>query len=213
MSMHCCNFVRPSTRQPLAVLKLSVAECTEHANGRMDPTVLFASGPTRTSPQTLAGALAAAAIIRAALLGAKRSLSGFKWRIAKIAASSSAACKSAAQPTSKHIDPLLLFRFGVIADVQYANRDDAPNYIGSRIRRYRRSRQLWNEAVQWWHHEDANFIVQLGDFIDGSNRAVPGAGLKALGELLSKVDWSASCTPHWQPRTLQFHTPRSGTWT
>jgi len=81
-----------------------------------------------------------------------------------------------------------LFRFGVIADVQYADREDALNFTGSRLRRYRTSRDLWNQAVKWFRDEEVDFIAQLGDFVDGCNRGVPGQGRRALQELLSPVD-------------------------
>ena len=35
--------------------------------------------------------------------------------------------------------PEPLARFGLIADVQYANHDDATNMVGNRVRRYRNS--------------------------------------------------------------------------
>lgn len=81
-----------------------------------------------------------------------------------------------------------LFRFGVVADVQYADREDALNFSGSRLRRYRRSRELWDQAVKWFDEEEVDFIAQLGDFVDGCNRATPGQGVKALQELLRPVE-------------------------
>ena len=33
----------------------------------------------------------------------------------------------------------MLTRFGLISDTQYADADDAPNYVGNRLRRYRQS--------------------------------------------------------------------------
>lgn len=81
-----------------------------------------------------------------------------------------------------------LFRFGLIADVQYANRDDALNFSGSRLRRYRNSRTLWDRAVKWFRDEKVDFIAQLGDFVDGCNQDLPGGGRKALQELLGPVD-------------------------
>ncbi|CAE7208808.1 ADPRM [Symbiodinium necroappetens] len=47
------------------------------------------------------------------------------------------------------------FSFGIIADVQYADRDDALNFSGSRLRRYRTSKRLWEGAVQWFREEQA----------------------------------------------------------
>eukprot|EP00933_Yihiella_yeosuensis_P043988 TRINITY_DN39030_c1_g3_i2.p1 TRINITY_DN39030_c1_g3~~TRINITY_DN39030_c1_g3_i2.p1 ORF type:complete len:489 (+),score=76.49 TRINITY_DN39030_c1_g3_i2:42-1469(+) len=88
-----------------------------------------------------------------------------------------------------------LFRFGVIADVQYANRDDAPNFTGSRIRRYRQSKEIWEKSIDWFQKEKVSFIVQLGDFLDGSNRAIKGEGLNALSELLAPLEALDECPP------------------
>ncbi len=54
-----------------------------------------------------------------------------------------------------------LFRIGAIADVQYADEDDA----GPRL--YRRAPEKLREAVQALNHADIDFAVHLGDFIDG----------------------------------------------
>ncbi|CAE7267944.1 unnamed protein product, partial [Symbiodinium sp. CCMP2456] len=80
------------------------------------------------------------------------------------------------------------FSFGIIADVQYADRDDALNFSGSRLRRYRTSKRLWEGAVQWFREEQVDFIAQLGDFVDGCNRATAGHGHKALQDLLLPLE-------------------------
>lgn len=53
-----------------------------------------------------------------------------------------------------------LFRFGVVADVQYANRDNA----GSR--HYRSSLRKLQEAVDTFNSQKVDFVVSLGDFIN-----------------------------------------------
>lgn len=77
-----------------------------------------------------------------------------------------------------------LFSFGVIADVQYADRDDALNYPRTVVRHYRNARTLTRHAYEHWSslpprdslmwHSASNwprpeFVLQLGDLIDGWN--------------------------------------------
>lgn len=54
-----------------------------------------------------------------------------------------------------------LFRIGAIADVQYADKDDAPPRL------YRGAPAKLREAVQALNRADIDFAVHLGDFIDG----------------------------------------------
>ncbi|CAI9557083.1 unnamed protein product [Staurois parvus] len=77
-----------------------------------------------------------------------------------------------------------LFTFGVIADIQYADKDDGYNYVKTRMRYYRSSLSLLRDATQEWASESARpaFIIQLGDIIDGFN--VP---LKTSESSLTKV--------------------------
>ena len=69
---------------------------------------------------------------------------------------------------------LPLMRFGIISDVQYADRDDA----GSR--NYRGSIAKLNEAVQTFNEQDLDFVISLGDFID--------MGFSSFDTLLSITD-------------------------
>lgn len=63
-----------------------------------------------------------------------------------------------------------LFSFGVIADVQYADKDDNWNYHETFMRYYRGAVDGLMEAVKAWNgDEDIEFIVNLGDIIDGFN--------------------------------------------
>ncbi|XP_018428921.1 PREDICTED: manganese-dependent ADP-ribose/CDP-alcohol diphosphatase [Nanorana parkeri] len=82
-----------------------------------------------------------------------------------------------------------LFTFGVIADIQYADKDDGYNYVKTRMRYYRSSLSLLQDAAQEWASETARpaFILQLGDIIDGFN--VPlGASETSLAKVLDEFD-------------------------
>ncbi|XP_066442796.1 manganese-dependent ADP-ribose/CDP-alcohol diphosphatase [Eleutherodactylus coqui] len=63
------------------------------------------------------------------------------------------------------------FTFGVIADIQYADIDNGYNYTKTRMRYYRNSLSLLQGAIQEWASERfvPQFILQLGDLIDGYN--------------------------------------------
>ncbi|XP_044033480.1 manganese-dependent ADP-ribose/CDP-alcohol diphosphatase [Siniperca chuatsi] len=65
-----------------------------------------------------------------------------------------------------------LFTFGVIADIQYADIDDGYNYSRTRRRYYRSSLQLLRNALESWSESAVKpeFILQLGDIIDGFNK-------------------------------------------
>ncbi|XP_054457520.1 manganese-dependent ADP-ribose/CDP-alcohol diphosphatase isoform X2 [Anoplopoma fimbria] len=65
-----------------------------------------------------------------------------------------------------------LFTFGVIADIQYADIDDGYNYSCTRRRYYRSSLQLLRNAQKSWSESavQPEFILQLGDIIDGFNK-------------------------------------------
>lgn len=68
---------------------------------------------------------------------------------------------SMAQPSGS------LFKFGVIADIQYAEHDDAPNFQQTRVRRYRQSFDIYKQALRFWKEKDVKFSVILGDTVDG----------------------------------------------
>lgn len=63
-----------------------------------------------------------------------------------------------------------LFTFGVIADIQYADIDDGLNFTQTRKRFYRSSLTLLRNAVKSWGESGPDFILQLGDIIDGFNK-------------------------------------------
>ncbi|NXS23729.1 ADPRM diphosphatase, partial [Mystacornis crossleyi] len=61
--------------------------------------------------------------------------------------------------------------FGVIADIQFADAEDGHDFGGCRRRYYRHSLRLLREAVRAWADESPpiDFVLQLGDSIDGQN--------------------------------------------
>ena len=72
--------------------------------------------------------------------------------------------------------------FGIIADVQYANVVNGTNYQGDRIRYFRNAAQQLHKAVSHWsmEHDHINFVLQLGDLIDGRNKKVERMSEQAL---------------------------------
>lgn len=80
-----------------------------------------------------------------------------------------------------------VFKFGLIADIQYADLKDGYNYHGTRKRYYRNSLHLLRNAIRHWNKEDVkpSFILQLGDIIDGFN-STHGASDEALKTVLDE---------------------------
>lgn len=69
------------------------------------------------------------------------------------------------------------FRFGLLSDVQYCDCDDAMNFAGTEMRRYR-CLDGTREAAAAFSRQKVAFAAQLGDLIDGQNAGKYGAGLK-----------------------------------
>lgn len=65
----------------------------------------------------------------------------------------------------------VLFSFGVIADIQYADLDDGYDFLGTRKRYYKQSLHHLQCAVEYWNGMETQleFVLQLGDIIDGFN--------------------------------------------
>lgn len=84
-----------------------------------------------------------------------------------------------------------LFTFGVIADIQYADIDDGFNYSRTRKRYYRSSLQLLKNAQESWSESAVRpeFILQLGDIIDGFNKG-HDASERALDSVLREFSSS-----------------------
>jgi manganese-dependent ADP-ribose/CDP-alcohol diphosphatase len=72
-----------------------------------------------------------------------------------------------------------LFSFGVIADIQYADIDDAMNFSKTEQRWYRGAYKQAKAAVSYWKEMNPPplFVAQLGDLIDGQNSGTYGQGL------------------------------------
>ena len=74
-------------------------------------------------------------------------------------------------PDATDTDCGVLFSFGLLADVHYADVADGFNYSKSRMRYYRNSLSLLSDAVRHWNNRrDVSFVLQLGDLIDGCNK-------------------------------------------
>ena len=73
----------------------------------------------------------------------------------------------------------LIFRFGLISDIQYADIEDGTNFGGSEHRAYRDSIRHATRTINEWISLDIRpaFIAQLGDLIDGQNAGEYGQGL------------------------------------
>eukprot|EP00092_Neocalanus_flemingeri_P015214 GFUD01016436.1.p1 GENE.GFUD01016436.1~~GFUD01016436.1.p1 ORF type:complete len:334 (+),score=80.57 GFUD01016436.1:57-1004(+) len=80
-----------------------------------------------------------------------------------------------------------VLRFGVIADIQYVDADDATDFTGKQKRRYRNSLEVVKKAVKSWNTgEGVDFVAQLGDLIDGKAKTNGTTGAdcdKVLEEL------------------------------
>lgn len=71
----------------------------------------------------------------------------------------------------------VLFSFGLITDIQYADIDDRQNHLKTKWRRYRNALSCVQKAVAHWKAERPSpmFITQLGDIIDGFNSTLVDA--------------------------------------
>ncbi|KAM8837541.1 manganese-dependent ADP-ribose/CDP-alcohol diphosphatase [Spinachia spinachia] len=85
------------------------------------------------------------------------------------------------------MDETPLFTFGVIADIQYADIDDGYNFSRTRRRYYRSSLQLLTNARRSWSESAVKpeFILQLGDIIDGFNKGCDASD-RALDAVLTE---------------------------
>lgn len=65
----------------------------------------------------------------------------------------------------------MLFSFGIIADIQYADLEDGYDFLGYRRRYYKHSICHLQSAIEHWNGKEAQleFVLQLGDIIDGFN--------------------------------------------
>ncbi len=99
----------------------------------------------------------------------------------------------------------LVFTFGIIADIQYADIEDGLNYLRTRKRFYRNSLQLLRNATCHWEEQRVRCVLQLGDIIDGFNKS-RSASEQALDTVIGEFDKSSADVHHvWgQSRVLQL---------
>lgn len=81
------------------------------------------------------------------------------------AAATSAATTSASATSASAAAPA--FRFGVVADLQYADVPDGSSFSGTDVRRYRASLAKAADASRMFHARGVTCVMQLGDLIDG----------------------------------------------
>jgi len=75
--------------------------------------------------------------------------------------------------------------FGIITDIQYADTPNGLNYTGDKVRYFRNSVFILGDAVKHWNTAPGqiNFVLQLGDIIDGCNASTSGASRKSLEKI------------------------------
>ena len=89
----------------------------------------------------------------------------------------------------------MLTRFGLISDTQYADADDAPNYVGNRLRRYRQSLNILCTAVHHWNsmpereERPIDFAVELGDMFDAKAKSARWKCLADVKGVLDLATW------------------------
>ena len=82
---------------------------------------------------------------------------------------------------------MALLSFGVIADVQYADEDDAYNFAKTSKRYYRSTLDKLEKAVEEWNSTDISFVLQVGDLIDGKCEKYSERGLESILEKLKPL--------------------------
>ena len=80
-----------------------------------------------------------------------------------------------------------LFRFGAFADLQYGDWDDRQNYSGTRNRFYRNSLEILKRSVDIFCREKVDFVIQLGDLIDGFNAFEFNSTQAAYADVMSII--------------------------
>jgi len=74
-------------------------------------------------------------------------------------------------------------RIGIIGDVQYADVPDGTDFSGCEKRYFRNALKILEAAVQSWNEVNVDVVVQMGDVIDGCNKA-RGTSEAALATVL-----------------------------
>lgn len=85
-----------------------------------------------------------------------------------------------------------VFKFGLVADLQYANIDDGYNWNKTKKRYYRNAICLLQKAMKEWRLYDVRFILQLGDIIDGFCKQTekPDVCLDRVLDIFEQETWS-----------------------
>lgn len=73
------------------------------------------------------------------------------------------------------------FKFGVVADIQYAPIPDGYSFAGI-LRYYRHSLEVARHAAQYFESDGADLVLNLGDIIDGKCQAITENGGEPLPE-------------------------------
>jgi len=101
--------------------------------------------------------------------------------------------------TSSSGDTSINFRFGVIADVQYADIPTTTGFDGKNTRYYDQTLGDLKEADKWWRSvckkdgQQMAFIANLGDLLDGQNLDKPGEtqrSIKALCQVFANAEYA-----------------------
>ena len=84
---------------------------------------------------------------------------------------SSDAMSSSSDAVNGQISPSMgTVKFGAIADMQYADKEDGWDYSGTKRRRYRRTLSVLKRAIRRWKSAgDVRYVVNLGDMTDSWN--------------------------------------------
>eukprot|EP01065_Artemidia_motanka_P025511 TRINITY_DN30501_c0_g1_i1.p1 TRINITY_DN30501_c0_g1~~TRINITY_DN30501_c0_g1_i1.p1 ORF type:complete len:359 (+),score=78.27 TRINITY_DN30501_c0_g1_i1:69-1079(+) len=99
----------------------------------------------------------------------------------------------AAAASQKKVLGESVLRFGVIADVQYADVPDAFNFSRTSFRRYRGALVGLRRAIDEWTSDRLSFVVDLGDMIDQQCEANGDTDV-AMKRILA--EWDRLSVPH-----------------
>lgn len=78
----------------------------------------------------------------------------------------------------------VLFKIGLVADVQYADADDATSFHGA-LRFYRNSLAGLRRALRAFESERVAAAVNLGDAVDGKMRGCPGGAAAGFDDVMA----------------------------
>jgi len=93
---------------------------------------------------------------------------------------------STAVAAAERAAPAPALRFGAIADVQFADVDDAWNFKGTQRRGYRGALECLRRAIDDWDSgPELSFVADLGDIIDQQCEAI-GDSYRALNMVLAE---------------------------